>query len=620
MSENNCSINGVINIHKEKGFTSHDVVAKLRGILRIRKIGHTGTLDPDATGVLPVCIGKATRLCDMIGDWDKSYRAVMLLGVETDTEDISGNITSESSVNVTESQIREIIHSFVGPYAQVPPMYSAKKIKGKKLYELAREGVVLTLPPCDVEIFSIDIISIDLPRVTFQVHCSKGTYIRSLCRDIGRKAGCGACMESLIRTNVAHFTLDHALTLQEVEMLRDQDRLWEYIQPIDEMFLEYPAIKTDRQCEKHLYNGNPVADDYCCFIGNSAQKAQGNHLYRLYDHRYHFIGVYRYHVKQRLYKPEKLFFDMTTMKYINNTDFKLQNTAIALGKFESIHLGHQLLIEQVLEQKANGLKATVFTFDKPPLAVIRHDDSIQQIYTKEERKELLAKLGLDILIEHPFTEEFMNLTPEKFIKDVLVEKAGAKVIVVGKDFHFAKNRSGDVNILQDMAEECGYQLIVFDKMEIDQDIVSSTRIRELIANADMEEAAKLLGRPYTVIGEVVYGNQLGRKTFGTPTANQIVPAGKIIPPHGVYVSRINVDGKVYHGITNVGVKPTIEDRKIKGVETNIFDFDEDIYGKVIEVELLHFCRKEMKFASFNDLCEQMKQDKLNARQYFIEHK
>ena len=182
-------INGLINVRKEADYTSHDVVAKLRGILHQKKIGHTGTLDPAATGVLPVCLGKATKVCSMIEDWVKGYETVLLLGVETDTEDMTGTILSEQEVEVSEEEIRKIIQGFVGDYAQIPPMYSAKKIRGRKLYELAREGITVEREAAAVKVFSIEIMEVCLPRVRMRVTCSKGTYIRSLCRDIGKDRG-----------------------------------------------------------------------------------------------------------------------------------------------------------------------------------------------------------------------------------------------------------------------------------------------------------------------------------------------------------------------------------------------------------------------------------------------
>ena len=214
-------IHGVINVYKEQGFTSHDVVAKLRGIVGQKKIGHTGTLDPDAVGVLPVCLGRATKLCDMLTDKDKVYEAVMLLGVETDTQDTTGQILKSSETDeLTEEQVRAAVLDFVGDYDQVPPMYSALKINGKKLYELAREGKTVERAARRVQIFDIEILSIALPRVTMKVHCSKGTYIRTLCHDIGQKLECGACMEKLTRTKVSRFEIKDSLTLAQIEILK----------------------------------------------------------------------------------------------------------------------------------------------------------------------------------------------------------------------------------------------------------------------------------------------------------------------------------------------------------------------------------------------------------------
>ena len=308
-------ISGILNIKKEAGCTSHDVVAKLRGIVHQKKIGHTGTLDPDATGVLPVCLGKATKLCDIIGDWDKTYEAVLLLGKETDTEDTSGKILEEKEVTVTEEEIQNIILSFQGTYDQIPPMYSAKKVNGKKLYELARQGIVIERKPCPVTLSSIHIKKIELPYVTFEVTCSKGTYIRSLCRDIGVKAGCGGCMAGLIRTRVSSFRIEEGFTLSEVEEMRDRDTLSEHIIPVDKVFLHLPAVFVKEKGEKLLYNGNPIAVDLY-EKEPSAERQNANekqeYIYtvgdrvRVYDSHHNFIGIYQLQENQVL-KPYKLF-------------------------------------------------------------------------------------------------------------------------------------------------------------------------------------------------------------------------------------------------------------------------------------------------------------------------
>ena len=242
---------------KEAGFTSNDVVAKLRGILHMRKIGHTGTLDPDATGVLPVCLGKGTKLVGLLTDTDKEYLCSAKLGITTDTEDISGTVTSESDFSeVTESRLLEVMHSFIGDYDQIPPMYSAKKINGRKLYELAREGKVIERKACPVKINSLKLLSFENGEYSFLVGCSKGTYIRFLCRDIGEKFGCGSAMLSLVRTKAGGFTKDEAITLAECEELEKSGEISGYIKSLDSVFSEYAEYTADEMIEKKIRNGN----------------------------------------------------------------------------------------------------------------------------------------------------------------------------------------------------------------------------------------------------------------------------------------------------------------------------------------------------------------------------
>ena len=298
-------IHGVINVYKEQGFTSHDVVAKLRGIVGQKKIGHTGTLDPDAVGVLPVCLGRATKLCDMLTDKDKVYEAVMLLGVETDTQDTTGQILKSSETDeLTEEQVRAAVLDFVGDYDQVPPMYSALKINGKKLYELAREGKTVERAARRVQIFDIEILSIALPRVTMKVHCSKGTYIRTLCHDIGQKLECGACMEKLTRTKVSRFEIKDSLTLAQIEVLKKEDRLSEILVPMDQMFADYPRIIVSGEAARLAYNGNGIKDRDVRKDENILDEA----YVRVYDDVEDFIGVYQYHEKEREDRIRKMFY------------------------------------------------------------------------------------------------------------------------------------------------------------------------------------------------------------------------------------------------------------------------------------------------------------------------
>ena len=271
---------GIINVYKEKGFTSHDVVAKMRGILGQRKIGHTGTLDPAAEGVLPVCAGKGTKLCE-----DTT-------GTVLETKDTSG---------LTEDEVQDVVLSFIGDYAQVPPMYSALKVDGKKLYELAREGKTVERKARPVKIFDIQIEKMELPEVTMTVSCSKGTYIRTLCHDIGAKLSVGGCMKELLRTKVGRFELSESLTLDELQKLKEEDRLAEAVLPVEEVFKELPEIRSDtEELDKLLKNGNP-------FRSRAVKDVKGGDMFRVYHSDGTFIGVFKYDEEKHMYYPEKIF-------------------------------------------------------------------------------------------------------------------------------------------------------------------------------------------------------------------------------------------------------------------------------------------------------------------------
>lgn len=297
-------VNGIINVYKEKGYTSFDVVAKCRGIFKQKKIGHTGTLDPDAEGVLPVCLGKATKVCDLLTEKEKEYEAVMLLGKVTDTQDISGVIIKEAEVKVTEEALISCIQSFVGNYMQVPPMYSALKVNGKKLCDLAREGKTIERKARPVVIFDIKILNISLPRVTMHVKCSKGTYIRTLCEDIGNKLGCGACMEKLLRTRVSEFKIEEAIKLKELEQfVKEND--YSFLHSIDSVFLNYAKACVGKEYQKFLMNGNRLFPN---MLIDECEKLREAAI-RIYDEEGHFIGIYEFDKTQHNYKPVKLFLE-----------------------------------------------------------------------------------------------------------------------------------------------------------------------------------------------------------------------------------------------------------------------------------------------------------------------
>jgi len=301
------------------------------------------------------------------------------------------------------------------------------------------------------------------------------------------------------------------------------------------------------------------------------------------------------------------------MEYITGrTDFKIQyNTALTLGKFDGIHKGHQKLLSKV-RAFAPFMKSVVFTFDvNPTIAVSKGEGTI--LTTNEERKAVVERFGIDYLYECPFTDEIRNMEAADFVRKI-VEDLNVRYIAVGTDFGFGHNRQGDYRLLQNMSGQLGFKVEVVDKERYEGREISSTYIREVIAVGDMETAEKLLGYPYTVKGVVGYGRQLGR-TIGIPTTNIIPVKDKLLPPNGVYVSKVHIEGETHMGVTNIGVKPTVGDENEKGAETFIFDFDKDVYGKNITIELHKFIRPEKRFDSIGDLKEQMEKDIEFVRKY-----
>lgn len=319
-------LNGILIIKKERDYTSNDVVAKLRGICRQKKIGHTGTLDPNAEGVLPVCLGNATKLCDMLTDRSKEYVAEMTLGIITDTQDIWGQVLSDSGEKWREIPVEEIertILSFRGRQMQLPPMYSALKVNGKRLYELARAGVEVERTPREIEIEEIELLPSAgfaekeahqavyfsaLPKLRIRVVCSKGTYIRTLCQDIGEKLGCGAVMRALVRTRVGNFHLESAHTLREVQQIRDGAGLGSILIPVDSCFSEYPSVTVpgETQCLL-LENGNKLRFSAVKAEGGSLEELPDNSPVRVYHKNGLFYGVYLLEKRSKTLKPWKMF-------------------------------------------------------------------------------------------------------------------------------------------------------------------------------------------------------------------------------------------------------------------------------------------------------------------------
>lgn len=604
--------NGFLNIYKEAGYTSMDVCARLRGILHMRKIGHAGTLDPMAEGVLPVALGRATKDVERIGDGTKTYKASMLLGVVTDTQDITGQmlqdvfgvwktagkqaapeqensalsetaglpleaaaqekeISEKKAIYPSEEEIRKALLSFVGSYEQLTPMYSARKVNGKKLYEYARAGKEVERKKKTVEILKLTVDEISLPHVRFTVTCTKGTYIRTLCHDAGERLGCGACMESLLRTRVGDFSIENALRLSEVEEARDRGG-------VDALL----SIRT--------------------------------------------------------------------------------GTAVAIGKFDGSHIGHQKLfceLKKLAQEKR--LKTCVLILN----------NGQKLLESRGRRREEILSFGIDYVIELPFTEELKHMPAEEFLQKILVDKLSMRAMVAGEDVSFGFQKAGNAAFLKALAPKYGYVLKLIPKLHIavereslDRMIssmgtgdgaevalaeengdltVSSTLVRRALAAGKMELVTKLLGKPYAISGTVVHGRHLGSTMLGFPTMNLIVDASRALPPFGVYATRtrflpeegrkkqasktgqtacgdpgaagsirtqICLEDRCFDGISDLGRKPTVSnapdyDPERIDLETNLFDCEGDFYGRRICVELLSFIRPERKFGSIEEIREQL---------------
>ena len=538
-------MDGIINVNKEAGMTSFDVLRALKRILHEKKMGHAGTLDPMAEGVLLVCVGKATKLVDSLMSEVKIYRAELLLGVETDTEDSTGKLLLEEERHVTEEDVLSAFQALLGKREQIPPMYSAKKVEGKRLYSMAREGIVIERKPSQIEIFSIELLSMTEPepfealpcsgkhqRIAFRVKCSKGTYIRTLCTEIGEKLGTKACMSALLREEVGEFQLKESKRLSEIEHDMKQGNLSSFLKPA-------------------LYSKVP--------------------------------------------------------------------TVLTFGKFDGVHIGHQKIFSSVFRiSEEEGLRSAVlsFTMEKDSFFLQGRKDMLS---TEDEHFTRLKNAGFHEVYLYPLTIEAARMSPEDFVRLILIEALKVKYLVVGTDCSFGYQGAGNVALLKSLQEKYGFQLTVVDKVLTENSDgmkveVSSSYIRKALEEGRVEEAAELLGREYSINGTVVHGKAIGR-SLSFPTANIFPKEGKLTPKEGVYYTRVMALGEEYDAMTNIGRNPSISAENPLTIESHLLDFDRDIYGEKIRVSFVRRIREQKQFPNLEDLKAQLKTDLLTVEQF-----
>lgn len=302
------------------------------------------------------------------------------------------------------------------------------------------------------------------------------------------------------------------------------------------------------------------------------------------------------------------------MKVLTNIQTVMwDKSAVAMGKFEGLHIGHRKLIDKIIEKQQDGMVPVAFTFDVSPRIFFGRGEGV--LFTSNERRQVFDSWNVKYLVEYPFDRELAMMEAENFIEEILCKKLKASYIVVGKDFRFGYNRRGNVEMLRKYAEKGFFELEVVEKVEDEKYPISSTRVREELEQGNIEIVNKMLDFDFFLEGTVVSGNQMGR-TWGFPTANIMVNQWKLLPPNGVYYSQVSIDEKKYYGITNIGIKPTVADGMQKGAETFLYNFNGDLYGKNIKVQLKHFVRAEQAFESVETLIERIRTDVNNGEKYF----
>lgn len=303
------------------------------------------------------------------------------------------------------------------------------------------------------------------------------------------------------------------------------------------------------------------------------------------------------------------------MEHIENNNIQQSaSTVVTLGNFDGIHLGHQSLINKTrILALENNFKSVVFTFSPHPKLVF-NSNNFGLIMSPEEKKKAIESLNIDIYIEYIFNNEFAKTSPQTFFNDILVEKLNCKILIVGEDYHFGAGRQGDFSTLQKLGKQSGIEVIAMPSVMIDEEKVSSTRIRKCLLDTDFKLIEIMLGRPYSVIGEVVQGRQIGR-TIGFPTANISAYENKVFPPNGVYATKVLLNGQTYHSITNIGTNPTVNGNK-KMVETHLINFNQVVYGEYVEVIFYAFIRPERKFPNIDALKSEIEKNTLQVKEYF----
>lgn len=578
---------GLLLINKPEGLTSFGVVAKIKWLLNTKRVGHTGTLDPMATGVLPVLVGRPTVLCGHLLDADKEYIADIKLGIITDTLDKTGEVIEQHSVNIKREQVEAVLSSFTGKQLQTPPMYSAIKKDGVRLYELAREGKEIERSAREIEIHELELLDFNEDEFKIRVKCSKGTYIRSLADDIGKALGTGAILTALVRTKTAGFDIKECVSLDALT----KENIIEYICSAERAVVNYPVCSVSEKQAMRFANGGELSLD----------RLRLNPLPNEGD-------ILRIKCADKLLGLGRVASDVVKIECLTwhaSDEYEcrlMKKYAIALGTFDGLHLGHMAVLRNIQKE---GYSPLILTFDTPPK--MRDANKYGLILTIEDKYNLFSSMEIEA-VSLDF-ESVKNLSPLEFLNQ-LVEKYHPSLIASGFNFRFGRGAAGDDNLLNAFCIENGIKYIAESPVMEGDLPISSTRIRNAISNGEVDLASKMLGRHFSFTSTVIYGDQRGRK-IGYPTMNQAYPLELVAPRFGVYASITEIDGKRYKSITNIGKRPTFETDYIIS-ETHLFEYNFNAYGKNARVFLTKFIRDEVKFSGIDELKKAIAEDTKKA--------
>ena len=567
---------GLIIINKPSGITSFAAVARVRKLTGEKRVGHAGTLDPLASGVLPVFIGRPCALQQYLSDGDKEYIATLKLGITTDSYDITGNTLSQTDVNIKKEDFLQVINGFCGEIMQEPPMYSAKSVNGVRLYKLARQGKTVERKPCKVTIYKIELLDFDGETAKISVACSKGTYIRSLVHDIGEKLGCGAVMTDLVRTKSAGFDIKSAVELNDLTAQNIEDRIISEelaLRDLPEAFVSYKqAVR--------FYNGGELDLDKI----KGAHFGAGEKVRVKYGDS--FIGIGE--AQKDTIKP---------LCPVNEPHDNKSAKSLALGTFDGLHVAHQKVIKSAVEE---GLLPCAVIFATPP----KQEGAPQLLLPPDQKIIELKRAGIKEIFTLDF-EKVKDISPQDFLQS-LKNYGNLKKICCGYNYRFGRGAAGDIDLLADFCKREGIDLCVCQKEEIDGTAVSSSAIRKYIQEGEIQNANKMLGYNFYIKGRVIHGDGRG-KSLGFPTLNIHYDKTLVAPKFGVYATICEIDGAPYPGVTNIGHRPTFYTDQIT-CETHIPGVSGDLYGKTVKISFVSFIREEIKFENPKQLSDQINND------------